>query len=160
MDNEAVSRLARSFGTNLIVAGEGSAGMLRREATDDGIPTITLEMGEAHRFERGLIDHALEGVRSVFAEYDIRPQATVRWPGWRTTIEEDNEKTWIRADGGGIAEMHYGRGALVREGETICRITNPFKAEAIDVTAPFTGLVVGVLENPVEGVLGDGAVSS
>jgi len=149
MDDQGAARLARAFGTNLIMAGEGSEGMLRREATEDGIPTITLEMGEAHRFERKLIDHALGGVRSVFAEYGIYPQETVRWPGWRTVIEGWNEKTWLRADAGGLVEMHYDRGDLVREGEPICTITNPFKSDAVEVTAPFTGLLVGVLENPV-----------
>ena len=149
MDDEEVARLARAFGTSLIMATEGSSGTLRREATNDGIPTITLEMGEAHRFERELIDHALAGVRSVFAEYGIYPQETVRWPGWRTVINGWSEKTWLRADAGGIVEMLYERGELVREGETICRITNPFKADETIVTAPFTGVVVGVLENPV-----------
>jgi len=149
MEDEAVARLARAFGTSLIVAGEGSAGMLRREATEDDIPTITLEMGEAHRFERELIDHALEGVRSVFAEYGIYQQETVRWPGWRTVIEGWSEKTWLRADAGGIVEIRRDRGELVREGETICQITNPFKSDATVVEAPFTGLLVGVLENPV-----------
>ncbi len=149
MDDEAAARLARAFGTNLIMAGEGSEGMLRREASEAGVPTITIEMGEAHRFERKLIDHALDGVRSVFAEYGVYPQETVRWPGWRTVIEGWDEKTWLRADAGGIVEMHYGRTDLVCEGETICTITNPFKAEATTVEAPFTGVLVGVLENPV-----------
>lgn len=149
MDDEGAARLARAFGTNLIMAGKGSEGMLRREATDDGIPTITLEMGEAHRFERELIHHALDGVRSVFAEYGIYQQETVRWPGWRTVIEGWNDKTWLRADAGGIVEMHYERGALVHKGETICRITNPFKTDETTVKAPFTGLLAGVLENPV-----------
>ncbi len=149
MENGAVARLARSFGTNVIVAGEGSEGMLRRAATEAGVPTITLEMGEAHRFERDLIDHALEGVRSVFAEYGVHPQETVRWPGWTTVVEGWSEKTWLRADDGGVVEMHHDRGALVHEGEAVCRITNPFKTEATTVEAPFTGLLVGVLENPV-----------
>ncbi|MFB6353643.1 MAG: succinylglutamate desuccinylase/aspartoacylase family protein [Halobacteriales archaeon] len=148
-DPDEASRLARAFGTNLIIAGKGAEGMLRREATDDGIPTITIEMGEAHRFERELIDHALEGVRSVFAEYGIYPQETVRWPGWRTTIDGRDEKTWLRADAGGIVEMHHGRGALVQKDEPICTITNPFKGDPTVVRAPFTGIVVGVLENPV-----------
>lgn len=149
MDNKGAARLARAFGTNLIMAGKGSEGMLRREATDDGVPTITPEMGKAHRFERELIDHALDGVRSVFAEYGIYQQETVRWPGWRTVIEGWNDKTWLRADAGGIVEMHYERGELVHEGETICRITNPFKSDETTVKAPFTGLLVGMLENPV-----------
>lgn len=45
--------------------------------------------------------------------------------------------------------MHYDRGDLVHVGDTICRITNPFKEDETTVEAPFTGLIVGVLENPV-----------
>lgn len=148
-DDDAVARLARAFGTNVTMAGAGSEGMLRREATAAGVPTITIEMGEAHRFERGLIDHALAGVRSVFAEYGVYPQDTVRWPGWRTTVEGWSEKTWLRADSGGIVEMQFERGDYVPEGEEVCRVTSPFGAETTSVTAPFDGVLVGVLENPV-----------
>lgn len=148
-DDDAVNRLARSFGTNLIIDGSGSDGMLRYEATEDGIPTITIEMGEAHRFERDLINHALDGVRSVFAEYNVHPQDTVRWPGWKTKIGGWSERSWLRADVGGLVDMRYDKGDLVEEGDTICRITNPFKEEVGSVEAPYTGLLVGVLENPV-----------
>lgn len=40
-------------------------------------------------------------------------------------------------------------GDLIREGETICKITNPFQRDTTSVPAPFTGLLVGMLENPV-----------
>lgn len=40
-------------------------------------------------------------------------------------------------------------GDLVEAGATICTITNPFKRASTTVEAPFTGLLVGVLENPV-----------
>lgn len=149
MDDQETARLARAFGTNLIMAGDGSEGMLRREATEDNIPTITIEMGEAHRFERDLINQALAGVQSVFAEYGIYEDGAVRCPEWRTVIEGWSEKTWLRADSGGIVEMYHNQGELVLEGETICRITNPFKSNESLVKAPFTGLLVGVLENPV-----------
>lgn len=144
-----VERLANAFGTNLIIAGQGATGMLRREATERGTPTITIEMGEAHRFERDLIEHALDGVRSVFAEFGLYQQELVRWPGWRTVVETDDERTWIRSDEGGLVDMRRERGELVYEGEPICSISDPFKRESVEVHAPFTGLLVGVLENPV-----------
>lgn len=149
MENPDVERLARAFASNVIIAGQGAEGTLRREASDDGIPAVTIEMGGAHQFQRDLIDEALSGTESVFAEYGIRPRERVRWPGWRTVIRDDLEKTWIRADSGGIVDMHHRRGALVREDEAICTITNPFMTETDVVKAPFTGLLVGVLENPV-----------
>lgn len=149
MEDSRTSRLARAFASNVIIAGQGPPGSLRREATDDGVATVTIEMGEAHRFQRALIDQALDGVASVFAEYGVKPAETVRWPGWRTVIHDDLEKTWIRADSGGIVDMHHDRGALVHEGDTICKITNPFMTEDDTVEAPFTGVLVGILENPV-----------
>ncbi len=149
MADAAVHRLALAFGTNVVLDTEGSDGTLRREASKDGVPTITIEMGEAHRFQRGLIDEALAGVESVFAEYTMLNTPTVRWPGWRTIITSDQQKTWIRSDVGGIVDMHHDRGALVHEGDVICTITNPFKNDDTTVSAPFTGLMVGLLENPV-----------
>ncbi|WP_435154516.1 succinylglutamate desuccinylase/aspartoacylase family protein [Haladaptatus sp. DFWS20] len=149
MENPEVARLARAFGSNVIISSGGPSGTLRREASDGGAPTITIEMGEAHRFQRHFIDRALEGVMSVFAEYNIHPDDPVKWPGWRTVIDDEKEKTWLRADAGGLVEMHYDRGSLVYEGTPICTITNPFKTENEHVEAPFTGLLVGVLENPV-----------
>ena len=148
MDDPAVARLARAFGSNVIIATEGPSGSLRREATEVDTPTITVEMGEAHRFQRPLIDRALDGVDSVFAEYGLRSSTAVRWPGWRTVIDSGG-KTWLRADVGGLVDMHYERGELVEEGEPICTVTNPFKTDSDSVTAPFTGVLIGVLENPV-----------
>jgi hypothetical protein len=149
MADEAVHRLAKAFGSNVIIDSEGPEGGLRTEASAAGIPTITVEMGEAHRFQRPLIDEALAGVRSVFAEYSLQETSAVRWPGWRTVITGDHEKTWIRADAGGIVDMQFEAGALVHEGDRICTITNPFKDDDVAVEAPFTGLLVGILENPV-----------
>jgi predicted deacylase len=148
-DDESVSRVAHAFASNVIISSEGPSGSLRREASEAGTPTITVELGEAHRFQRALIDKALEGVLSVMAEYGMQETNTVKWPGWRTVINGSEEKTWLRADAGGLVEMHHDRGSLVEEGDTVCTITNPFKTDTTVVEAPFTGLLVGVLENPL-----------
>jgi hypothetical protein len=146
---EDVSRVAHAFGSNVIISKEGPSGSLRREASDAGTPTITVELGEAHRFQRPLIDEALEGVVSVMAEFGMRDTVAVKWPGWRVVINGSEEKTWLRADAGGLVEMHHDRGSIVEAGDRVCTITNPFKTDSTVVEAPFTGLLVGVLENPL-----------
>jgi predicted deacylase len=105
-------------------------------------------MREAHRFQRGLIEQALIGVKSVLADYGLQTAREVNWPGWRTVIES-SEKTCPRSDVGGIVDMHYDRGDIVEADEPICTITNPFKEASAPVDAPFIGLLVGILENPV-----------
>jgi len=144
-----VDRLARAFGSNLVLSGEAEAGSLRTVATNDGIPTITVEMGRAHRFQPELIDRALDGVESVFAEYGLLPDAAVRWPGWTRVVDGNGDKRWLRADTGGLVEMQYGPVPLVYEGDTICTISDHFKEREKRVAAPFTGLIIGSLQNPV-----------
>jgi len=149
MTDAAIARVAKSFASNVIISSAGPSGSLRREASLEATPTITIEMGEAHRFQRTLIDSALESVRSVLAEFGMLESEVVRWPGWRTIIEDGDEKTWIRADAGGLVDMHHDRGDLVYEDDIVCTIANPFKTDTTTVRAPFTGLLVGVLENPL-----------
>ena len=148
LEEQGVERLARAFGSEVIIDSTGASSSLRHAATDAGTTTITVEMGEAHRFQRGLIDRAVTGVESVFAEFGLFPERSVYWPGWRTVIEK-GEKTWLRAPSGGLVEMHVERGETVRDGEPIATISNPFKTERDTVEAPWGGLLVGVLENPV-----------
>ncbi|MDZ7745779.1 MAG: succinylglutamate desuccinylase/aspartoacylase family protein [Halobacteriales archaeon] len=149
MTDDTVARIAKAFASHIIIDSTGPSGTLRREATEAGVPTITVEMGKAHRFQRSLIDEGLTGTLSVLNEFGARTDSVVAWPGWRTIIGEHDEKTWLRADKGGLVEMHHKRGALVETGERVCTITNPFKRESGVITAPFTGLLVGVLENPL-----------
>ena len=149
LENKTSERIAKAFASNVIIDKQGPSGSLRREATEVGVPTVAIEMGEAHRFQREFIDEALAGVESVLAEFEMRETATVRWPGWRAIIAGSEEKTWIRADVGGLVDVQTNYGDLVYEGETIAQITNPFQTEIKTVTAPFTGLLVGLLENPL-----------
>lgn len=142
-----VSWPAHAFATHVIIDGKGPTDSLRRTATEDGIPTIVVEMGEANRFQRD-VDVAVEGVRSSFAEVGLYPDETVRWSGWRTVVGS-GEKEWIRADAGGVVDMEVEGGELVHEGELLCSIRNPFDRTLSEVDAPFSGILVGVLENPV-----------
>lgn len=149
LEDPGVERLARAFGANVVLYGSGYRGSLRWVATDDGIPTITVEMGRAHRFQPVLVDKALEGVESVLAEYEVLPGRPVHWPGWFKSTAAETEKRWLRADVGGLVEMEWGPYPLVYEDDPICTITNHFMTQVHTVRAPFTGLIVGALENPV-----------
>ncbi|NEU57716.1 succinylglutamate desuccinylase/aspartoacylase family protein [Halorussus sp. MSC15.2] len=149
VSNPAVDRLAHAFNANVILDGEGEETSLRSVATGDGIPTITVEMGKAHRFQRPLIDKAVEGVNNVLAEYDVLPDEPVTSAKWHKVLGGEQEKRWLRAETGGLVEMEWGPYPLVHEGDTICTITDHFKREEHPITAPFTGIIVGVLENPV-----------
>jgi hypothetical protein len=149
LSDDGVADLARAFGSPVVIDSEGPDGALRRAATESGTPTITVEMGEANRFQREHIDRAIEGVESAFVQAGLRETGAVRWPGYRVVVEDWGEHTWLRADSGGIVEMAFEKGDFVREGERLCTITDPFAASTDAVTAPFDGVLVGTLETPV-----------
>ena len=149
MSDPGVERLARAFGANVVLAGPGDEGALRRAATAAGIPTLTVEMGKAHRFQPVLIEKALEGVEGVLAEYGLIPGDSKEPKWFRVVHVGAGDKAWLRADTGGLVDMQWGPYPLVRKGETICTITDHFGRDERVVEAPFTGLLVGVLENPV-----------
>ncbi|WP_318571069.1 succinylglutamate desuccinylase/aspartoacylase family protein [Salinigranum marinum] len=148
MADEGIQRLVDAFGAPLVLSGAGSAKMLRRVATEDGIPTLTIEMGEANRFQPLLIDLALQGVENVLAAYEMYPDATPERTDFRKVLTSTQEKAWIRANNGGLVEMKWGPYPIVEEGETICVISDHFKTEEHAVTAPFTGFLIGILANP------------
>lgn len=149
IQDEEVERLAETFGANVILSGEGDEKSLRAVATRNGIPTLTVEMGKAHRFQPALIEKALEGIESVLADVGVYPEGNVHEPHWIKVMGPNEEKRWIRAETGGLVDMQWGPSPLVNEGDTICTISDHFSREEHIVEAPFTGLIVGVLENPI-----------
>ncbi|WP_052368109.1 succinylglutamate desuccinylase/aspartoacylase family protein [Haloferax sp. ATB1] len=149
MRDPSVERVARAFGTSVILDGEGSIGTLRRTACRAGIPTVTVEMGRAHRFQTAHLDRALHCVASILAEHGVLPDRPVSWPGWTRVVARDGEKSWLRADTAGLVEMEWGPHPLVEEGDPLFTISDHFKDDVEVVRAPSTGLVVGVLENAV-----------
>ncbi|WP_144927692.1 succinylglutamate desuccinylase/aspartoacylase family protein [Halorubrum salsamenti] len=149
MRDSDVERIARAFGTSVILDGEGSNGTLRKAASKTGVPTVTVEMGRAHRFQSTHLERALHCVASVLAEHEVLPDRPVSWPGWTRVVARDGEKTWLRAATGGLVDMKWGPQPLVEDGEQLFTISDHFKDEVEVVRAPSTGLVVGVLENAV-----------
>jgi len=149
VSNPDVEPIARAFGANVVISGSGDVGSLRRTATDAGIPTVTVEMGKAHRFQPSLIDRAVAGVRSVLSQVDVLPDGRVDSPGWYRVIPADQGEDVDTGRHRRSRRDAVGTLPLVDEGETICTISDHFSNEEHVVTAPFAGILVGVLENPV-----------
>jgi len=148
MDDEGIQRLVDAAGIPLVISSEGSSGMLRRVATQKGTPVVTVEMGEANRFQPMLIDLGVQAVENVLAAYEMHPEATPQRPEFQKVLTSKDQKKWIRADNGGLVDMKWGPLPVVDEGETICVISDHFRTEEHVVEAPFDGFLAGILANP------------
>jgi predicted deacylase len=145
MRDSNVKRIAKAFGSEIIIDSEGLPGTLRRSAAQSGIPTITIEAGEPHKFERKVVKQCLQGIMNVIYELGMM-KGTIVEPRFQVVVKKTE---WVRADRGGILEMKTYPRSLEKEGNELCVITNPFGVEVGIVRAPFTGMVVGVTTRPV-----------
>lgn len=147
-NDDGVADLVDAFGATLVLSGAGAEGSLRREATEDGIPTATIEMGEENRFQPVLIERAVNGVENVMAAYDLLAENDPQPSTVTKELGNDEERKWLRADAAGLVEMEWGPHPVVDEGETVCTITDQFGQEEHTVEAPFEGLLIGILADP------------
>lgn len=141
----AVAELARAFGSPILVDGKGPEGSLRRAAVAAGVPTIAYEAGSPRVFERPFIDVGVTGVLSVMRYLGMIPGER-REPPLRIEI---TKSTWLRAPEGGMLDLKVSLGEPVRRGQILSIGTNPFGRERSQLTAPSTGLVLGLSRLPL-----------
>lgn len=147
MADPKVKRLARAFGSSIIVDQEGLRGSLRREANDRGVPTIVFEAGETGKFSRKISMIGLNGVLDVLAEMDMWPrEKSAKRPPFQVIVKDSN---WIRAEKGGILDLSVKPGDLIYKNDCIGSILNPFGRTMTHIYAPTTGIVIGVTTAPL-----------
>lgn len=143
--NKKVRRLARAFGTEIIVDYPGPPNTLRAAATRAGVPTIIFEAGETFRFQRNMVARGVTGVRNVLAELRMLDEAP-KEARFQVIVKVSE---WIRSVRGGIADVLVRPGEIVYGGVEIARITNPFGREVSSVRSPLNGLVLGTTTVPM-----------
>jgi len=153
MSNPKVRKLARAFGSTVLVSQSGVKGSLRRAATDAGVPTILFEAGETARFSAKVSLAGLKGVLNVLSEAGMWPKHVEQRPPFQVIVKASD---WVRTDKGGILDLRIRPGDLIYEGDLIGSILNPFGKTVTQIRAPWTGIVLGVttapLSNPGTGI--------
>ena len=146
--NPAIKELAIHFGLGIIVNEPGPQGSLRSEAVKAGIPAIIYEAGEPFRFQEDEIRRGVRGIENVMAYLDMTPQREQEIPESR--IYE--RSTWVRAapGSGGFFFPTAKLGEIVRAGDSLGNIIDPFGDASFEVISPRGGEIVGMaLPQPV-----------
>ncbi|RME45983.1 MAG: peptidase M14 [Caldilineae bacterium] len=151
MQDSLLAVLAAAFQPDLILHSEGapSAGgtgrTLRAQATENGIPTLTLELGNPQIFQPEMVRRGLEGLRRVLIHLDMlsgeNPAETASIPVCRRSF-------WLYTDRGGWLEVLPELGERVRAGAPIAHLRNAFGDVIQTYTAPEAGIVIGRSSNP------------
>ena len=145
LDNEKVRRMAKAFGTEIIMDQPAAGGTLRAAATRAGIPTIILEAGETFRFQRGMVARGTAGIRNVLADLGMI-QHPIQEPRFQVIVKVSE---WIRAERGGILDIRVKPGDLIYEGTGVAVVSTPFGREVTTLQSPLTGLVIGITTIPL-----------
>lgn len=143
--DEACRRMAKAFGTTVVLHHRGGKGTLRRAATEAGVPTIIFEAGETFKFERDVVAAGRRGVLQVMAELGMLehpPQP----PAFQVFVKQSH---WVRSDRGGLLDVYVRPGDLVYAGDEIAVVTNPFGREKGSIKSPDHGLVIGRVTLPL-----------
>lgn len=146
MGNEVTEKMAILQNADIIVDNPAPDSTLRGALVDMGIPSITLEVGDPQRFQKGMIRSGLTGIFNVMSYLNMIDDP----------IEEPEEKTvickrsyWIYTDRGGLLEVPVKITNFVKKGDCIGRIRNVFGDLLEEYYAPENGIVIGKSTNPV-----------
>jgi len=145
MRSPILRRMAGAFGSEVVFDMAGEPGMLRRAATEEGVPTLVFEAGEPLKFQKKLIRRGVEGIKNVLADLKMY-EFERRSPIFQIVITDHR---WIRAQKGGILNLNVKPGDIIEKGDTIAVNTKPFGTEVSRLRAPHSGLVVGATTVPM-----------
>ena len=140
-----VVTLTEGFGATVIINSVPQKGTLRHEATEAGIPTVTLEAGGPGRLELDEVEHGVKGIETLLNTLGMVNKVSL----WGEPEQVYYRSTWVRAERGGILLSDAELGARVAEGDLLGTITDPITNAQTRIYAPKDGRVIGIARNQV-----------
>ena len=142
LEDKRVRRFARQFGDVPVMFKRGSRKMLRRVATEAGIPSVSFEFGESTTVQTPYVDRALVATRTALVNLDMLPGEKRRLPQ-----PVYRGARWIRAENGGIFISRKAIGDEVKAGEVIGVIANPLTEEEKPLVSAVDARILGLASN-------------
>ncbi|SPF81669.1 succinylglutamate desuccinylase/aspartoacylase family protein [Pseudoprimorskyibacter insulae] len=146
-DNPRTEELAKVFGAPIVMRSPLREGSLRQTAQDLGKDVLLYESGEGLRFDELSVRAGLAGILRVMRHLDMISSKGVSKP--KAAPQFCPSSKWLRAPMGGLLRLYKADGELVREGDLMATVSDPFGEQEKDIRAPFDGIVVGRAVMPI-----------
>ncbi len=132
--------LAKIFRAPLTIHSESDYGFLYQMNEASGIPTLSYHAGEGKRFDFGGISIGVRGIIKVMQHLGMIQSNTKSLPHTPLSIEKTS---WVRSPGSGLCRLFKKLGTIVKEGEEIAAISDPFgTAQKFTVISPCNGVII------------------
>ncbi len=141
-----MEQLAQYFSAPLVLHSDLRDGSLRRAATDQQIPTMLYEAGEALRFDELAIRLGVRGIIRVMQALGMFGKIP---PPKKNNSVVSRSSYWLRAPTGGIFQSLLPLGAKVKKGENLGMVTDPMGTTEMLVEAGDSGILIGRTSLPV-----------
>ncbi len=138
--------MARAFGVPVILNANLVEGSFRAAASQQDIPVILYEAGEALRFEEVAIRAGVKGVLGVMSHLGMR-RKSAKHKETKTLIA--NASQWLRAGQSGILRSLVASGAKVEAGEILAYINDPLGENSESLLSPISGIIIGKTNLPL-----------
>lgn len=145
-DSPEQMELAQAFAAPVILDSKVRPGSLREAATEAGALMLLYEAGEALRFDELSIRVGVQGVFGVMKSIGMLKG---RVATNKVSPYVADASTWVRSPGSGILRAVTARGTVVKEGEVLGTVSDPFGETELRVIAPEDGIVIGRTNLPV-----------
>lgn len=147
LSDPEVLKLAKVFGTPVILDSTIRDGSLREFASDQDIPLLLYEAGEALRFDEVAIKAGIQGIRRVMRTLGMLPTRAQKARRIEPVISRST--SWVRAPVSGIIDTQCSLGSRVKPGQVLAMVGDPFGAKQSKVTAESAGVVIGKSNSPL-----------
>jgi predicted deacylase len=137
--------LANAFSAPFTIDAPFRPNSLRREAAKHGKNIIVYEGGESLRFDDQAIEEGVAGTLRLMKHLNMIDSAP-------SPAEENKtiwSTSWVRAPHAGLFQQSVKAGQLVRKGDIVGMVTDPFGEFKEQVKASETGYVIGLNNSPV-----------
>jgi len=140
IESEETRTLAYLQNPQIIVKKYDEQGTLRSWANENGIPAITIEIGNPNAFQHQLIDETLEGIMNTLYHLEMLKGEVKDLVG--DAIICDNSY-WIYSNRGGIVDVIPKLADEVKAGEVIAKVYDVFGHVKEKIKADRSGVVIG-----------------
>ncbi|MCB0522283.1 MAG: succinylglutamate desuccinylase/aspartoacylase family protein [Lewinellaceae bacterium] len=138
--------LAAAFSAPFTIATSTIPKSLRKAARDAGKSVIVFEGGENLRFDGFAIEKGIAGVHRLLHSLEMLPDAP---PSDGSIFIQ--KRTWMRASRPGMFRWWKKSGQMVRKGEPLGVINDPYGQEEVPILAAKDGYIIGHNNAPVVG---------